>query len=215
MALTGEHKVLIGVLVVTVLIIIGGAFLAGQDANAPTASEPVSNPDRLVREDDPVLGPEDAQVTVVEFGDFECPACGALHPPLKQVKADNADASVRFVYRQFPLEQHDHAQLSAEASLEAQAQGKFWEYHDLLFENQNSLTREDLESYAEQLELDMDSFRAALDDGRHADAVEEDKVDGRAVGVRGTPSLYINGVSYTGQYSVAALQAAIDQALTQ
>lgn len=215
MALTSEHKVLIGILIVTVAIIIGGAFLAGQDANAPTTSAPVANQERLVREDDPVLGASDAAVTVVEFGDFECPACGALHRPLKEIKEIYADDSVQFVFRQFPLQQHENAQLSAEASLEAQAQGKFWEYHDLMFENQQSLTREDLEGYAAQLELDMDSFRSALDNGTYTDAVEEDKIDGRAVGVRGTPSLYINGVNYTGQYSVAGLSAAIDQALAQ
>ncbi|MGH9858278.1 MAG: DsbA family protein, partial [Acidobacteriota bacterium] len=94
----------------------------------------------------------------------------------------------------------------------AQAQGKFWEYHDLLFENQTNLEREDLESYAEEVELDMDRFRRELDEHTHAKTVNEDIADGRAVGVSGTPTIFINEARYTGPYSLDALQQAIDNA---
>lgn len=211
MNITNETKILVGIIVVTVFIIIGGAFLAGRNNGGSGEPLPADQLERLVRADDPVLGSAEAQVTVVEFGDFQCPACGALHPVLKQIKETNKEAGVRFIYRHFPLEQHEFAQKAAEAAVEAQEQGKFWEYHDVLFENQLALDRPDLERYAEQLGFGMDEFRRALDENTHTEAVLQDRSDGNAVGVRGTPSVYINGVLYTGAYSVEGLQAAIDQ----
>lgn len=208
MDMSTETKVLIGVLAATILIIVGGAYLSGSGQSGD--GEPVHQPERLVRDESPVLGPDDAKVTVVEFGDFQCPACGALHPVLKQIKEDNKDNSVKFVYRHFPLPQHQFAQLASEASIEAQQQGKFFEYHDALFENQDALEREDLERYAQELELDMDSLRKALDDKIHKDVVSRDEQDARALGVSGTPTVYINGVKYSGQYSISGIQAEID-----
>mgnify|MGYP002624585724 FL=1 len=135
--MNSDTKVIICVVIATVVVIIGGALYANRNTNQAENHQtaPVDNPERLVGADDPILGAENATVTVVEFGDFQCPACGALHPVLQQVKEDLGDQPVRFVYRQFPLTQiHEYAQLAAEASLAADAQGKFWEYHDLLFE---------------------------------------------------------------------------------
>lgn len=209
-----ETKALIGILVATVLIIAGGAWLSGRSGPS-AAGEPVANPEQLVREDDPILGAADAQVTVVEFGDFECPSCGAVHPLLKTIKQQYADRSVRFVYRHFPLPQHEHAQDAAEAAVEAQRQGKFWEYHDLLFEHQTALDRASLEQYATQVGLDMDAFRSALTNHAHADAVAQDRSDGQAVNITGTPSIFINTVPYSGAYSVEGLSTAIDAALAQ
>lgn len=213
--MTGETKVLIGVLAATVLIILGGAWWAGQRQAEPVAV-PAADQERLVRADDPVLGPAEAQVTVVEFGDFQCPACGTLHPVLKHVKEQYADQSVRFVYRQFPLSQvHEYAQLAAEASLAAQAQGKFWEYHDRLFENQDALEREDLIAHARELGLDVDALTRALDEGTYREAVQQDLTDANILRLRGTPTLFVNGVQYTGAYTTDALAAAIDAALNQ
>lgn len=206
-----ETKVLIGVLAATVLIIVGGAFLVGGRQAAPEAA--VVDPARLVGENDPVLGPADAKVTVVEFGDFQCPACGSLHPQLKQVKQDFAGQSVRFVFRHFPLPQHPFAQLAAEASVEAQRQGKFWEYHDLLYENQGALERANLEEYAQRLDLDLDAFRKALDERTHKAAVDEDEREARALRLGGTPTIFINGVQYTGRYSAEELKKAIQDRL--
>lgn len=217
--MNSDTKVIIGVIIATALVIGGGAFWASrtpaQGPEANTLSSDQAN--RLVRDDDPVAGAQqDAQVTVVEFGDFECPACGALHGPLKQVKTELEGQPVRFVYRQFPLTQaHPNAQLAAEASLAAQAQGKFWEYHDVLFENQTQLERADLERYAESIGLNMDEFRVALDERTYQDAVAQDIADGRALSVRGTPTLYINNTQYTSQYSPTALKAAIESQLQQ
>ena len=213
--MTGETKTLIGVLAGTVVLVLAGAwFFGGGGSTGQQTGGVVANAERLVQADSPFQGPEDAQVTVVEFGDFECPACGSLHPTLQQVKEQNKENSVRFVYRQFPLTRiHPLAQEAAEASLAAGAQGKFWEYHDLLFENQPALERADLVSYAEQLELDVEAFTAALDDGTFEAHVARDVSDGTAVGVPGTPAVYVNGVQYSGAYSVLGLQAAIDSAL--
>lgn len=208
MNITTEMKVLGGVLVVTLLIVIGGAFLVG---GTPTNdAEPVAA-ELLVRENSHSLGPVDAAVTVVEFGDFECPACGSLHPILQQLKAANKDAPVRFVYRHFPLSQHPNAQLAAEASVEAARQGKFWEMHDELFANQNNLDRASLEKYAAKIGLNMAAFTKALDDNTHRGVVLDDRTDGQAAQVDSTPTVFINGVRFTGQYSVSSLQAAIDE----
>lgn len=210
MALTTEMKVLGGVLIVTVLIVIGGAFLVGRSPAGE--NEPVS-PEVLVRPNSHSTGPADAKVTVVEFGDFECPACGALHPLLQQVKVNNKDTSVRFVYRHFPLSQHPNAQLAAEASVEAGRQGKFWEFHDLLFTNQNNLDRASLENYAADLGLDTEAFKKALDENTHRGFVLDDRTDGQVARVDSTPTLFINGLHFKGQYSVRSLQAAIDEYL--
>lgn len=211
--MTNETKILIGVLAATVVIIIGGAFIAGRGGGSTTSTQTVDT-SRLVRSDDPVLGSTDAKVTIVEFGDFQCPACGALHPVLKQVKEANKDAAVRFVFRQFPLTQlHEHAQLAAEASLAAQEQGKFWEYHDQMYENQQNLTEDDLIKHAQAVGLDTAAFKQALDNGTYKDAVQQDVADGTALRVQGTPTIYINGVQYTGQYSVKDIQSVIDKDL--
>lgn len=206
-----ETKALVGILLTTVVIILGGAWLSGRGASV--AGEPIANPEPLVREDDPSVGSADATVAVVEFGDFECPSCGAVYPLLKTLKQQYADRPVRFVYRHFPLPQHEFAQGAAEASVEAQQQGKFWEYHDLLFEHQDALDRPALEQYAQDLGLDMDAFRRALDEHVHAGAVAADRTDGQAVNITGTPTIFINAVPYRGDYSVKSLGETIDAAL--
>lgn len=215
--MNSDTKVIVGVIIATVVVILGGAYFASnnpspaQQAAAPVPEEQKS---RLVQADDPSMGPEDAKVTVVEFGDFQCPSCAAFYPALKEAEAALADESVRFVFRQFPLNQiHPFAQEAAEASLAAQAQGKFFEMHDMMFENQTQLTREDLERYAQEIGLNMDEFRKALDDNTYRDAVNADLADGRALGVAGTPTTFINGVRYTGPYSGAALIATIEEQL--
>lgn len=221
--MTAETKILGGVLLLTLVIIVGGALFVGSQSATKHPTEPVAEAERLVQGDDPawargVSGEaqdfSDAKVTLVEFGDYQCPSCGAVHPIFEQLKADNAEASVRFIWRQFPLASiHEHAFLAAEAALAAQAQGKFWEYHRQLFDNQSRLTHDDLLAHAEALGLDMAAFTQALDEHTYKEAVQADQTDGNIVGVQGTPTFFINGVPYRGQYSVDALQTAIDAAL--
>jgi protein-disulfide isomerase len=162
--------------------------------------------------DAPALGPADAKVTFVEFGDFECPYCGEEETALRKLRKDY-DGRVRFVFEQFPLPFHEYAQLAAEASLAANAQGKFWPYHDSLYDHQPDLAREDLESYATDLGLDMTKFRAALDEHTYADAVAAQAKEGEALGVPGTPCFFINGRIGVGAMAYESLAAVLDEEL--
>lgn len=179
-----------------------GAFTAASDRVTVTVG------------DAPALGPADAKVTLVEFGDFQCPYCGDEEPVLRQLRADY-DGRVRFVFKQFPLSFHEHAQLASEAALAAHAQGQFWPYHDSLYDHQPDLERSDLESYAEDLALDMTKLRAALDDHTYAAAVAADYAEGDALGVPGTPAFFINGRLGAGAMSYASLAAVIDEELAK
>ena len=141
----------------------------------------------------PSRGPDDAPVTILEFGDFQCPFCGALHPTLGRVREVYAD-TVRIVFRNFPLRNiHPQAQKAAEAALCADDQGRFWDYHDSLFENQSMLEVDSLKSRARDMGLNTAAFDTCLDLGAKADAVQRDVDAGRAAGATGTPTLFING----------------------
>lgn len=216
MTLTSDAKFVIGVLVATVLVIGGGAYLTSKKSSAPANKiVPASLMQFLVREDSPVLGTTNAKVTVVEFGDFQCPACGVLYPILKEVKKQYADKNVRFVFRQFPLSQHEHALPAAKASLAAQAQGKFWEYHDALFEHQLNLGQEDLLAYAKNLALDTEKFTKDVNDSKFSDTIQRDSTDGNALGINSTPTLFVNNIRYSGKYSLKDISALIDSELSK
>lgn len=160
----------------------------------------------------PSYGPADAKVTVVEFSDFECPYCSMAANAVNELKASYGDR-VRFVFRQFPLSFHQQAHLASQAALAANAQGKFWEYHDKLFANQKALGRQDLEKYAEELGLDMDAFRKALDEGTYKATVDAELELGGEVFVSGTPSVFVNGTRIANGTDTASIKAEIDKAL--
>ena len=158
---------------------------------------------------DHTRGPLDAPVTLVEYGDFECPYCGLAEPVVRELLADH-DEDVLFVFRHLPLtDVHASAQLAAEASEAAAAQGRFWEMHDLLLANQDALEPRHLVGYAEQLGLDVDRFRDELRRRVHAPRVAEDVADADASQVTGTPTFFINGLRHYGAYDMATLEAAI------
>jgi Na+/H+ antiporter NhaA/protein-disulfide isomerase len=157
---------------------------------------------------DHIRGPERAPVTIVEYGDFECPYCGQAEPVIREVLADFGD--VRYVWRHLPLNDvHPNAQLAAEAAEAAGEQGAFWEFHDLLLHHQDALGPSDLLSYAEQLELDVDRFGDALD--RHAGAgrVAEDVDSADLSGVSGTPTFFVNGRRHYDAYDIETLSKAV------
>ncbi len=167
-----------------------------------------------VNDQDHIIGPANAPVTLVEYGDFECPYCGAAYPVVKEVRRQMGD-QMRFVWRQFPLtEAHPHAEQAAESSEAAAAQGKFWPMHDLLFEHRDALDFDSLVSYARQLGLDVNRFRNDLETHRFADRVQEQFMSGVRSGVAGTPTFFINGEKYEGapdvQDMIAALQQTVD-----
>jgi protein-disulfide isomerase len=160
---------------------------------------------------DHVQGPADAGVTLVEYGDYECPYCGAAYPIIKEVQARMGER-LRFVFRNFPIAtSHPHAGQAAEAAEAAAAQGKFWEMHDLLYENQKRLRDEDLRGYAEKLGLDLDRFDKDLTGHVHAARVHEDFMSGVRSGVNGTPTFYIDGIRYDDPYDVDTLLSALGQ----
>lgn len=144
----------------------------------------------------PILGKKDAPITVTAFEDFECPFCAQTAPAIKAFHYANPD-KVRLLYKFTPLRDiHPKAQLAAEAAAEAEAQGKFWEYKDVLYQNQKALERADLERYAEQIGLDMAAFKSALDTGKHKATIDAHLAEAGRAQVSGTPSIYINGQKY-------------------
>lgn len=216
MQLTSDVKFVIAILAATVLVIGGGAYIASTKVVDP-AGRVISDSlvDRLVQDDSQSIGPKDAKVTFVEFADFQCPSCGAVHPLLKQVKDKYKDQSVQFVFRNYPLSQHEHAFIAASAAVEAGKQNKFWQYHDTLFENQANIAKTDLVAYAEKAELDMQAFNQALDSKTHEAFIKRDIADGNALGVKGTPTFFINNREYNGKYTLEAMSAAIDGELSK
>jgi protein-disulfide isomerase len=161
---------------------------------------------------DHIQGPADAAVTLVEYGDYQCPYCGAAYPIVKQVQAQLGD-SLRFVFRNFPITtSHPQAEQAAEAAEAAAAQDRFWEMHDLLYENQTRLLDEHLRAYAETLGLDLDLFDQELAEHVHAPRVREDFMSGVRSGVNGTPTFYINGARHDDSYELETLLAALGRA---
>jgi len=153
-----------------------------------------------VGEDDHVQGTADAPVTLLEYGDFECSHCGEAYGIVKEIQERLGDR-LRFVYRNFPLTQvHPHAESAAEASEAAAAQGKFWEMHDTLFENQQNLSQPALLNYAAEIGLDEEQFAEDLENETYREKVEADFMSGAESGVNGTPTFFINGVRYDGNW---------------
>ena len=163
---------------------------------------------------DHIQGPADAPVTLVEYGDYECPYCGAAYPIIKDLQARMGN-QLRFVFRNFPIStSHPHAEDAAEAAEAAAAQGQFWPMHDLLYERQQHLTDDDLRGYAERLGLDVDRFERELAEHLHAARVHDDFLSGVRSGVNGTPSFYINGTRHDDSFDTDTLLAALQRAKT-
>jgi protein-disulfide isomerase len=159
-------------------------------------------------EHDHVRGPESAQVTIVEYGDFECPFCGRAESVLRELLAEHGD--VRYVWRHLPLtDVHPHAQLAAEAAEAAADQGAFWAYHDLLFDHQDELRARDLLAYARQLGLDAGRIEESLRKHAGAARVAEDVDSADLSGVSGTPTFFVNGRRHHGAYDIEGLTAAV------
>ena len=165
----------------------------------------------IATDDQPVKGTAKALVTIVAFTDFECPSCARQHPVLDQIVSEFGDR-VRLIVRDFPLSQHANARKAAEAAEAAREQGKYWEYAATLFRNQSALGVDKLRQYASEVGLDRARFDASLDSGKFAEKVQRDVIDGRRLGVSGTPTLYINGKRISDN-SYASLKSAIEAAL--
>ncbi len=180
-----------------------------EDKNKPLAPEKVA---KIAEGEAPAFGPADAKVTIVEFSDFQCPFCSRAADVAHKVKEKYSD-KVRFVFRQFPLSFHQNAHEAAQAALAANAQGKFWEYHDKLFENQKALTRADLEKYAKETGLNVDAFKKALDAKTYAATVDAELKLGEEVAVDGTPTMFLNGARVANPTDFEGISKQIDEAL--
>jgi protein-disulfide isomerase len=186
---------------------------AAQQPSAPQI-QPTQGPIQVDTGGDPQIGPDNAKVTIVEFSDFQCPYC-------KRFRDDTLDAlikeygdKIRFVYRDFPLSSlHPEAEKSAEAAECANEQGKFWEMHDLLYENQATLGDALYKDLADQLKLDTKQFDECLSSGKYADKVAADQKAGESYGVSGTPTFFINGWSLVGAQPITAFETIIDREL--
>jgi protein-disulfide isomerase len=164
-----------------------------------------------VTPEDHIQGPEDAQVTLVEYGDYECPHCGRAYSVIKRVQKHFGE-SLRFVFRNFPLsELHPHAESAAETAEFAGARGKFWEMHDLLFENQERLSGDLYLKLAEQLSLPIEALRKALEEGTCQTRVRADFSSGVRSGVNGTPTFFINGKRHDGPFDYDTLVLTIQE----
>ena len=165
-----------------------------------------------VTDRDHASGPPNAPVTLVEYGDYECPDCAAAFPIVKRLQATLGER-LRFVFRNFPQNSiHPHASVAAQAALAAVAQGRFWPMHDVLYAHQKTLADHSMDEFALRVGLEIYKFNADLSSGRFAARVREDYESGEASGVRGTPTFFVNGQRYTGEIAVEPLLAKIESA---
>ena len=210
-----DSKVIVGIGLLTVLIVAAILVFGSRSSTEKIVATTTDTPE-LVRDSSQSIGPADAKVTIVEFADFQCPACAGAHPTLKQIITDYGD-KIRFVFRNYPLAMHSNAQLAARAAEAASSQGKFWEIHDLLYEHQNEWAfqlkpEKKFVEYAKQLGLNEEQFTKDLTNSAAADKIAQDMGDGNALGVEATPTIYLNGEKL-GTPSDQVLRSAIDAAL--
>ena len=182
---------------------------------AATADDLLDLAEDVDPERDHIRGPDDALVTLVEYGDFECPYCGRAEATIRELLS-NLRTDVRYVWRHLPLSDvHEHAQLAAEASEAAAAQGHFWDYYDSLFDDQHALAGKDLVARAERLGLDVERFTNELRERRYAGRIADDVSSADESGVSGTPTFFINGRRHQGPYDIDSLTAAVKAAKTR
>jgi Na+/H+ antiporter NhaA len=202
----------VGVLLACALSVLTG-WLAFRLARVVLGEQPASLPTRLepgldLRRDH-IRGPLDAPLTLVEYGDFECPFCGAATNVVSQLR-DRFGDELRYVFRHLPLaDVHPHAELAAEAAEAAAAQGMFWEMHDQLFHHHDQLQFEDLVGYAANIGLDVEEFTRALSEGRHRERVRQDAASAEASGAEGTPTFFIDGLRHIGPWDADSLTRAL------
>jgi protein-disulfide isomerase len=164
-------------------------------------------------ERDHVLGPSDAPVTLVEYGDFECPFCARSYPAVRAIRRELGD-QLRFVFRHFPRPEHPHARHAAEAAEAASAQGHFWQMHNMLFEHQSALEDKDLVGYAAAIGLDVGRFEHDLTTHVYLERVHTDLQSAARSGAHGTPTFFINGAKHEGADTFDDLMGAIREQLS-
>jgi protein-disulfide isomerase len=153
---------------------------------------------------DPVMGPDDARVTIVEFSDFQCPFCAAAVVQARLI-LEKYPKDVRLIFKQFPLDDHSQAFLAAQAAVAAHAQGKFWQMHDKLYDNYRSISPQNIVTWAKEIGLDMKRFVQEVDSGKYKNEVQSEMKQGEVAGVQGTPTFFFNGRRYSGAFQADAI----------
>lgn len=214
-----ELKILAAIGVGTMVIILGGVALFGKTTGARStlsANVAPNNMPKLVRDDSHKIATESAKLTLVEFGDYQCPACGAAHPIVKKFIEENKE-KVTLVFRNYPLSSHPNGGIAAEAAEAAAAQNKFWEMHDMLYENQPTWAdkKDPLPifiEYATKLGLDVEKFRQDVSTNAYGNYINRDRQDGDDLGIRATPTFFMNAKKYEGVPSIDTLNKALSEA---
>ena len=199
--------------VVVIGMIIGLAKLGAQNNTLKNVNAPVAA-------DDHILGPSTAKAVIIEYGDFECPACGAYEPMVEALRAQNGD-KIAIIFRHYPLPQHQFAQIASQAAEAANLQGKFWEMHNLLYSEQSSWSTASssninniLKGYAAQLGLDTKKFMSDLTSSTVKDRIQRDVNSGNSFSIPGTPTFFLNGQELALPITQAQFQAKIDALLS-
>lgn len=213
-----EAKIILGIGLVTVAIIIGGAVLFSS-APAEPEKQVITEAEKplLLKDDSHQTKKENAKITIVEFADLQCPACGAAHPIVKAMKEQYKD-SVNFVFRHFPLDSHKNAFVAALASEAAAKQGKFWEMQDKLFDTQEDWSNEanpinKFLTYAKELGLNEEEFKKSVESREFEAKIRADYMDGVSLGVNSTPTTFINGVKHPGVILAEEYKTLVDKEL--
>jgi protein-disulfide isomerase len=190
------------------------AFIKEGLAKMSSSALPVleDKPAKLTIEGDPMRGPANAKVTIVEFSDFQCPYCAKAVGEVNQL-LQKFPKDVRLVFKQYPLDIHSQAEIAAEAALSANAQGKFWELHDKMYANFRSINRDKIFVWAKEVGADVDKLRADLDSHKYAARVQAESNEGDGAGVEGTPTFFINGRRLNVSFEAAAVAPLITEAM--
>jgi protein-disulfide isomerase len=220
--MSNENKILIGIGIVTLVLVVVAVFSLGGSkglsGNDDTTDKTPKDMKVLIKSDSHVDGPANAKVSIVEFGDFQCPACGSAYPVVSQIE-QNYKGKIKLVFRQYPLPVHKNAKVAAEAAEAAGAQGKFFEMYHKLYDNQkswsdsNNALDEFFVGYAKDIKLDVNKFTAEVKASKYATKIQNDINDGNAVGVQATPTFYINGVEQVGGLPYDDFKTKVDEAL--
>ena len=217
--MTTETKVLAGIGVITVGILTAGIFFLSKPVPTDLSGARQVNSEILVKIDSSQTGPTDAKVTLVEFGDFQCPACAQTQPVVNKLK-EEYKGKVNFVFRHYPLPQHKNAVIAAQAAESAGEQKKFWEMHDALYENLSEWAEVDKPlnifiKYARELSLNTDQFKKAIETEKFKSKVLKDEQDGGAAQIRYTPTFFINGRIIEGSSTYETLRGGIETELNK
>lgn len=208
-----ETKIISGVGIIFFALF---AFLIYRTSTGP---QTIADPALLIADSSHMTGTKDAKVNIVEFGDYQCPACAYANPIVQQLIAEYKDnPEVNFVFRNFPLPQHSNGMVAAEAAEAAGAQGKFLEMVDILYKNQNewsgnSKPLEIFAGYAQKLGLNVKDFNDSINQKKFQEVINKDRSDGQALGVNSTPTFFINGEKFEGGLSFDAFKKKIDERL--